>query len=143
LRERLAHMVHRNGWPVWYRNSLPKEIVRQGRRLRTYANMSIVQDKLGYALFVAQAGGKHPSAKPLKGFTGARVLEIVEDYAGDTYRAIYTVRFEDVVYMLRAFQKKSKKGIATRKHEVDLIRARLKDAQALHAVRAKHQERTS
>jgi phage-related protein len=94
-----------------------------------------VQDKLGYALFLAQAGAKYPSAKPLKGFGGAGVLEVVEDHQGDIYRAVYTVRFADAVYVLHAFQKKSKKGIATPKHELDLIRARLKEAESLHAAR--------
>ncbi len=98
-----------------------------------------VQDKLGYALFVAQAGRKHPSAKPLKGFGGAGVLEIVEDHEGDTYRAVYTVRFADAVYVLRALQKKSKKRIATPKHELDLIRARLREAETLHAARMKRE----
>jgi phage-related protein len=94
-----------------------------------------VRDRLGYALFLAQAGRKHPNAKPLKGFGGAGVLEVVEDHQSDTYRAVYTVRFADAVYVLHAFQKKSKKGVATPKHEMDLIRARLKEAESLHAAR--------
>lgn len=68
---------------------------------------------MGFALRAAQRGGKHPDAKPLRGFSGAGVLEITEDYDGDTYRAIYTVKFAEVIYVLHAFQKKSKQGIAT------------------------------
>lgn len=86
----------------------------------------------GVALFMAQAGGKHPDAKPLKGFSGAGVLEIVEDHDGDTYRAVYTVRFADVVYVLHVFQKKSKTGIATPQAEIEKIKARLKMAEELH-----------
>src|SRR5450631_4485435 len=85
-----------------------------------------VQKKIGVALSVAQFGGKHPSAKPWKG-TGSVVFEIVEDYRSDAYRAIYTVRFADAVYVLHAFQKKSNKGIATPRAEIDLIEKRLKD----------------
>jgi phage-related protein len=71
-----------------------------------------VQREIGFALRRAQDGGKHPDAKPLKGFGGASVMEIVEDHDGDTYRAVYTVRFADAVYVLHVFQKKSKKKIA-------------------------------
>jgi phage-related protein len=88
-----------------------------------------VQDVMGYALDLAQHGQKHPDAKPLKGFSGAGVLEIVDDFDGDTYRAIYTVKFEGVVYLLHAFQKKSKHGIATSKQDIDLIKKRLQKAQ--------------
>jgi phage-related protein len=80
----------------------------------------------GVALFMAQAGDKHPDAKPLKGFIGSGVLEIVEDYDGNTYRAIYTVRFADAVYVLHVFQKKSKTGIATPQPDIEKIKARLK-----------------
>jgi phage-related protein len=69
-----------------------------------------VHDAVGYALHKAQGGDKHPSAKPLKGFSGAGVLEVVEDHAGDTFRAVYTERFEGAIYVLHAFQKKAKKG---------------------------------
>jgi phage-related protein len=92
-----------------------------------------VQRFIGFALRRAQDGGKHPDAKPLKGFSGAGVLEIVEDHDGETYRAVYTVRFADAVYVLHVFEKKSKKGIATPKHELDVVRARLKEAEMLHA----------
>jgi phage-related protein len=91
-----------------------------------------VRDLFGYALYVAQMGGRHPDAKPLKGFGGAGVLEIVDDYAGSTYRAVYTVRLSEAVFALHAFQKKSTTGIATRKQDVDLVRQRLKQAEALH-----------
>jgi len=85
---------------------------------------------MGYALFLAQVGRKHPDAKPLKGFGGASVLEVVEDHRGDTYRAVYTVKFAEAVYVLHAFQKKSKKGIATPKQDIELVKARLKAAAA-------------
>ncbi len=85
---------------------------------------------IGYALSFAQNGRKHASAKPLKGFKGAGVLEIVEDHRGDTYRAIYTVRFASAVYVLHAFKKKSKSGIATPQHEMELVERRLKAAEA-------------
>jgi phage-related protein len=87
-----------------------------------------VQQMMGFALYRAQLGKKHPDAKPLKGFKGSNVLEIVEDHDGDTYRAVYTVKFEEIVYVLHAFQKKSKRGIATPKQDIDLIEARLKRA---------------
>lgn len=86
---------------------------------------------MGYALWLAQNGGKAPSAKPLKGVVaGAGVLEIVEQHDGNAYRAVYTVRFEGAVYVLHAFQKKSKKGIKTPKHQIDLIRDRYRAAEA-------------
>lgn len=77
----------------------------------------------------AQHGQKHPDAKPLKGFAGAGVLEIVDNFDGDTYRAIYTVKFEGIIYLLHAFQKKSKHGIATSKQDIDLVKRRLQKAQ--------------
>ncbi len=89
-----------------------------------------VIDVFGFALHLAQAGKKHDQAKPLKGFGGAGVLEVVEDHLGDTYRAVYTVKIADAVYVLHCFQKKSKQGIETPKHDLDLIRERLKAAQA-------------
>ena len=91
-----------------------------------------VRDVFGKALFVAQLGGKHDAAKPLKGFTGAGVLEVVEDHDSDTYRAVYTVRFSDAVYVLHVFQKKSKKGIATPQEEIEKIKGRMKLAEELH-----------
>ncbi len=88
-----------------------------------------VQSDVGYALFAAQRGEEYRSVKALKGFAGRSVLEIVAPHDGDTYRAVYTVKFEDAVYVLHAFQKKSTKGIATPQHEIDLIRRRLADAE--------------
>jgi phage-related protein len=90
---------------------------------------------IGYALHFAQMGDKHPSAKPLKGFGGAGVLEIVEDHDGDTYRAVYTVKLAGVVYVLHTFQKKAKRRIATPKQELERIKARLKLAQEDYASR--------
>lgn len=88
-----------------------------------------VSRKFGYAIYLAQMGTKHPLTKPLKGFNGAGVLEVVQNFDTDTYRAIYTVKFAGVVYVLHIFQKKSKKGIATPKKEIDLINQRLQQAQ--------------
>jgi phage-related protein len=88
-----------------------------------------VQDVFGFALHLAQVGSKHPQAKPLKGFGGAGVLEVIEDHEGDTYRAVYTVKLANAVYVLHCFQKKSTSGIATPKPDIDLIRQRLKDAE--------------
>ncbi len=91
-----------------------------------------VQDVMGYALHLAQCGDKADNAKPLTGFKGASVLEITDNYKSDTYRAIYTVKFQEVVYILHAFQKKSKKGIATPKSHIQLIEQRLKKAKEHH-----------
>ena len=88
-----------------------------------------VIDDYGFALHLAQMGKNNEQAKPLKGFGGASVLEVVEDHMGDTYRAVYTVKIADKVYVLHCFQKKSTKGIETPKHEMDLIRERLRAAQ--------------
>lgn len=84
-----------------------------------------VQRDVGQALYAAQCGEEYPSAKALKGFGGRSVLEIIAPHDGDTYRVIYTVRFRGVLYVLHAFQKKSKKGIATPRIEIDLIKRRL------------------
>ena len=88
-----------------------------------------VKQDIGYALFEAQKGQKSESAKPLKGFGGASVLEIIERFDGDTYRAVYTVKFLEVVYVLHCFQKKSKSGIKTPQQDVDLTARRLKAAE--------------
>ncbi|HEY3637855.1 MAG TPA: type II toxin-antitoxin system RelE/ParE family toxin [Rhizomicrobium sp.] len=85
--------------------------------------------EMGHALYLAQLGSKHSSAKPLKGFGGAGVLEIVEGHDGGAYRAVYTARFTEFVYVLHAFQKKSKSGIATPHREIEKVRARLKLAE--------------
>ena len=87
-----------------------------------------VRNRVGGALWEAQLGRKALYAKPLKGFGGAGVLEVVDDFDGDTYRTVYTVRFADVVYVLHAFQKKSKRGIATPRQEMALIKQRLQRA---------------
>ena len=109
---------------VWVGSSL--------KELREFP--SAVQDEMGFALYEAQCGLKPLDAKPLKGFGSANVLEIVSDYRTDTYRAVYTVKFNDRVYVLHAFQKKSKKGIATSQSDIELIRRRLAQAEALHEV---------
>ena len=95
-----------------------------------------VQDVMGYALFLAQTGKMHGDAKPLKGFGGAGVLEVVDDHQGDTHRAVYTVKFEEAVYVLHAFQKKSKQGRKTPPQDMEMIRRRLKAAEEHHR---KHQ----
>ena len=92
-----------------------------------------VKDVIGHALFLAQIGGKHVDAKPLRGFGRAGILEIVEDHSGDTFRAVYTVKFSDAVYVLHAFQKKAKRGNATPQKDMDLIRERLRRAEQDHA----------
>src|SRR5215475_8832490 len=92
-----------------------------------------VKDLVGYALYVAQQGGKHPDAKPLAGFGGAGTLEVVADHRGDTFRTVYTVRLAGRVYVLHAFQKKSKSGIRTPKAEIDLVKTRLRRAETEHS----------
>ena len=99
-----------------------------------------VRIAIGFALYRAQQGARHPSAKPLRGFGGAGVLEIVEDDDGNTYRAVYTVTFPEAVYLLCAFQKKSTSGIATPRRQLDLIRQRLRLAREIHE-REAHKER--
>jgi phage-related protein len=104
---------------------------------RTKADLSSfpeeVKDAIGFALYVAQQGGKHLDAKPLRGFGSAGILEITANHAGDTYRVVYTVRLAGRIYALHAFQKKSKAGIMTPKSEIKLIKARLKRAEEEHA----------
>jgi phage-related protein len=90
-----------------------------------------VRKFFGHALDFAQRGGKHDAAKVLKGFGGAGVLEVVEDDQDGTYRAVYTVKFAQAVFVLHCFNKKSKRGIETPKEDMDIIRARLKVAEAL------------
>ena len=85
-----------------------------------------VRKEAGYALYLAQIGMKALKAKPLRGFGGGAVLEIVENYDGNAYRAVYTVKFPEVVFVLHAFQKKSKRGISTPKSEIELVRMRLR-----------------
>ncbi len=93
-----------------------------------------VRSDMGYALGVAQLGGKHPDAKPWKG-EGPGILEVVERFDGEAYRAIYTVRFEGVIYVLHAFQKKSPSGIRTARTDIELVSSRLKLAQKDHEAR--------
>jgi phage-related protein len=90
-----------------------------------------VVDLFGFALCLAQDGRKHEQAKPLRGFGSAGILEVVEDWDRSTYRAVYTVRFEGVVFVLHIFQKKSKRGAATPKADIDLIHQRLKAAEQM------------
>jgi phage-related protein len=87
---------------------------------------------VGYALYQAQCGEKPPNAKPLKGFGGASVMEVVENQDGDAYRAVYTVRFEDAIYILHCFQKKSKSGAAMPQQDIELVKNRLRMAEEEH-----------
>jgi phage-related protein len=96
-----------------------------------------VEDHMGYALYLAQRGAKHRDSKTLRGFSGAGVLEVIKDFRGDTFRAVYTVRFAGAVYVLHAFQKKSKIGRETPRRDVELIRQRLREAEQI----AKERER--
>jgi phage-related protein len=102
---------------IWLGDSL--------RELKDF--LAAVRDEMGYAIYLAQCGQKHVSAKPLTGL-GSGVMEVVSDHRGDTFRSVYTVRFSDRVFVLHAFQKKSKSGIATPKPDIDLIKQRLKRA---------------
>ena len=120
------------------RDAKPKERVWIGPSRKDVRDFPpAVRRAFGVALFAVQLGERPPEAKPLKGFGGASVLELVEDYDRGTYRAVYTVRFATAVYVLHAFQKKSKHGIATPKQEIELTRERLKIAERLHTGSAK------
>jgi phage-related protein len=96
-----------------------------------------VQDRVGYALFVAQCGGRHDDAKTLSGFGGAGVVEVVEDFRGDTFRAVYTVRYAGALYVLHAFQKKSKTGRGTPRRDIEMIERRLREAERIEREREK------
>ena len=100
-----------------------------------------VRRTFGIALWAVQTGETPPIAKPLRGFGGAGVLELIEDDEGGTYRAIYTVRYTTAIYVLHVFQKKSKRGKATPRQDMDLIDKRLKRAAALHAEKDKESGR--
>ena len=116
----------------------PKELIWVGssrRDIREFPHE--IRRTFGIALFAAQLGETPPEAKILKGFGGAGVLELIDDHRGNTYRAVYTVRFATKVYVLHAFQKKSKRGIATPQQEIRLIRERLKWAERLYTGKAK------
>src|SRR5436305_12955693 len=97
------------------------------RDLRSFPRA--IRIDIGHALFAAQQGKIDPAAKPLKGFGGASVLEIVASHHGNAWRAVYTVRFQDIIYVMHAFQKKSTKGIATPTREITLIKQRLAEAE--------------
>jgi len=99
-----------------------------------------VRRSFGVALFAVQTGETPPLAKPLKGFGGAGVLELIEDDAGGTYRAVYTVRYATAVYVLHVFQKKSKRGRETPRRDIDLVKERLGRAAELHAMKVKERE---
>ena len=92
---------------------------------------AVVQDHIGYALFIAQRGGKHRDAKALSGFGGAGVVEIIKNHSGDTFRAVYTRRYAGTVYVLHAFQKKSKSGRETPRRDRELIKQRLREAERI------------
>jgi phage-related protein len=86
---------------------------------------------MGYAIYVAQRGGKHGDAKVLSGFGGAGVLEVVKDFRGDTFRAVYTLRYAGAVYVVHVFQKKSKTGRETPRRDIELIEQRLREAEKI------------
>ena len=88
-----------------------------------------VKDAVGYALYLAQIGGKDAASRPLRGFGGAGVVEVIKDFAGDTYRAVYTVKFAGFVYVLHCFQKQSKRGAETPRRDLGLIQSRLRLAE--------------
>lgn len=98
-----------------------------------------VRRAVGFALRFAQAGITPDNVKPLRGFNGAGVLEVMVDHDGDTYRAVYTVKLAGVVYVLHCFQKKSKRGVATPKATIDLIHQRYRAAELMHGNRSYNQ----
>jgi phage-related protein len=121
---------------VQHEQSSPKPCLFVGSSRRELKALPAkVRVIIGHAIYEAQCGGESPSAKALRGFGGRGVLEVVEDFAGDTYRAVYTVRFTSVIYVLHVFQKKSKKGIETPRTEIELIKMRLRTAEADYAAR--------
>jgi phage-related protein len=109
-----------------------KPVIWVGTSLRDLREFpSPVQDHVGYALYVAQRGGKHQDAKVLSGFGGSGVLEVIKDYRGDTFRAVYTLRYAGTVYVLHVFQKKSKSGRQTPRRDIELIKQRLREAEQI------------
>ena len=109
-------------------NSTPKPLNWIGSAYRDFCVFpDEVKSEMGYGLFLAQIGGRHRKAKTLSGFGGAGVIEIIDDHRGDTFRTVYTVRFASAVYVLHAFQKKSKSGIATPHSDIELVKRRLRD----------------
>ena len=120
------------------KSAQPKEVIWIASSLRDLQGFPAPAQKvMGFAIFQAQCGAKHVQSKPFKVKSGGGVLEVVEDHDGDTYRVVYTVRFADELYVLHSFQKKSKRGIKTPQHDVELVEARLKMAAQLHAERTK------
>ena len=117
-----AHMTDKEEKPLVWIGSSKKDLMTLSTNVRKF---------FGHALDFAQRGDRHNAAKVLKGFGSAGVLEVVEDDVGGTYRAVYTVKFEEAVFVLHCFQKKSKSGITTPKEDMDIIRARLKVAEVL------------
>jgi phage-related protein len=116
-----------------YVSDEPKPVRWVGTTLRDLRSLPRpVRIDIGHALFTAQEGKTDPAAKPLKGFGGSSVLEIVASHHGNAWRAVYTVRFEDAVYVLHVFQKKSTKGVTTPVREIELIRRRLAEAERDH-----------
>ncbi|MGO9210542.1 MAG: type II toxin-antitoxin system RelE/ParE family toxin [Terriglobales bacterium] len=116
-----------------YKAELERPLIWMGssrRDLRGFPRP--VRRDIGQALYAAQQGETDPSVKALRGFGGGSVLEIIADHQSGTWRAVYTIRYHDVIYVLHAFQKKSKSGIATPKKDIDLIRHRLAEAERLH-----------
>lgn len=117
-----------------------RELIWVGSSLDDYKVFpATVQDDMGYALYLVQEGEKPPRAKPLKGFKGAGVLEIVDDDESGTYRTVYTVQLSTAVYVLHAFQKKSRQGIATPREHIERVRVRLGAAEEIDAVRVQAQ----
>lgn len=115
----------------------PKPVIWMGDSLDVLRDFPApVQGEIGYAVYLAQIGSKYVDARPMKGF-GSGVLEVLSDHRGDTFRAVYTVRFAKTVYVLHAFQKKSTRGTATPVRELDVVKARLKLAEDLHRKREK------
>lgn len=113
-----------------------RELVWIGSTRRDLRQMpKSIRVDFGHALRLAQEGQKHASVKPLKGMGSASVLEVCEDFEGDTYRAVYTVRFKDAIYVLHVFQKKSKRGVETPLRDLRLIERRLREAQEIHRLR--------
>lgn len=117
-------MMHEVNKPLIWLGSSKEDLLDLPRKVRK---------QIGYAFYLAQRGLTHTSVKPLSGFGGRGVLEVVENDVGGTYRAVYTVKFKEAIYVLHVFQKKSKKGRTTPKEEMEIIKKRLKLAEQNHA----------
>ena len=119
-----------------------KELVWVGKSKKDLADLpNEVQKTMGYGLYIAQCGEMPEYAKPLKGFGGAGVLELIDSDEAGTYRAVYTIKLADTVFVLHVFQKKSKHGIKTPQHDIELIGARLKMAEEIHKERSKNEKK--